>query len=496
MIKIEKEDAEKYMMMAVEEMKASVSEYRNDNKAVPKVGAVLVWNDGKTDAVTCTCAHRGELRSGDHAEYTLLDRKLRDKDLTGGVLFATLEPCAPGSRQPPKCSCSERIVNARISKVFFGLQDPDPTVAGKGMEYLRKNGIEVQLFPKELQDVIKEENAAFLKQANERAQLAENNESETVDSLTFSLEDLSDEALDLYGKKLGLTRQSVLEHLTDLDLLERKDDGSFSPKKECLILFGKNPSVKCKGAYVTVKRKGKTSAGDAIKYFYSPMVLAVEEIGTWYKESIPDQSYDSTMKRSIDQQTRFHVFREAVVNAIMHRDYSIVGSCITIVVSENILEIKSPGAPPSPITVDQLNSFDAPALSRNPSIAFVFRELNYSENYGHGLDLMREMRLVGLPYPHYSFDGVNLSLAIPLSKESLTSIFPETSTLTPEELAIVEFIRENGEATKAMVASAFNITEKTAQRRLSLLVEKGFISGNGEAKKSKKYGYVISRKYS
>lgn len=487
---ITNEQAKKYMEMAIEEMKLSVSENRSDKKAVPKVGAVLVWPDGNINTVTC--AHRGELRNGDHAEYTLIDRKLRDKDLTGAVLFATLEPCAPGSRQPPKCSCSERIVNARIAKVFFGIEDPDPTVAGKGIKYLHDNGVEIEIFTKGYQDIIKEENSVFLKQASERAQLESNKGKKIEKSLNASLDDLSDKALDVYGKHLGLTNNAVIEHLVSVGLIDRRNDGSYAPKKECIILFGKNPSTKCKGAYIAIKRKGKSSAGDAIKAFYSPMVLAVDEIGTWYKETIPNQSFDETMSRGMDQQPRFYIFREAVVNAIMHRDYSIEGSCITIIVSEDTIEIKSPGYPPSPISIDQLNAFNAPYLSRNPLISHVFREMNFSENVGHGLDLMREMRSIGLPNPHYSYDGVYLTLSIPLSKESLTTIFPQLKGLSSEELAIVEYIRENGMVTKAMVASKFHISEKTAQRRLSSLLDKGFICGNGEAKTSKKFGYVVS----
>lgn len=105
---------------------------------------------------------------------------------------------------------------------------------------------------------------------------------------------------------------------------------------------------------------------------------------------------------------------------------------------------------------------------------------------------MREMHSIGFPYPHYSYDGVCLTLSIPLSKESLTTMFPQLKKLSPEELSIVEFIRENKMVTKAMVASKLNISEKTAQRRLSSLLDKGFIAGNGEAKTSKKYGYVVS----
>lgn len=147
---------------------------------------------------------------------------MRDKDLTGAVLFATLEPCAPGSRQPPKCSCSERIVNARIAKVFFGIEDPDPTVAGKGIEYLRDNGVEIEIFTKEYQDIIKEENYAFLKQASERARLEKHKEQETEESDIASTADLSDKALDVYGKHLGKARQGVLEHLVGIGLIDIK----------------------------------------------------------------------------------------------------------------------------------------------------------------------------------------------------------------------------------------------------------------------------------
>src|ERR1700722_734473 len=98
-------DKRKYMQLAIEEMQKSIAEVRADGKTSPKVGAVLVSKDGQV----LGCAYRGELREGDHAEYTLLDRKLRDKNLTGCILFATLEPCADGARKKPKIECAQRI---------------------------------------------------------------------------------------------------------------------------------------------------------------------------------------------------------------------------------------------------------------------------------------------------------------------------------------------------------------------------------------------------
>jgi ATP-dependent DNA helicase RecG len=63
-------DPRKMMEKAVEAMQKSINEPREDGKASPLVGAVLVKPDGSTDT-----AFHGELRHGDHAEFTLLERK-------------------------------------------------------------------------------------------------------------------------------------------------------------------------------------------------------------------------------------------------------------------------------------------------------------------------------------------------------------------------------------------------------------------------------------
>ena len=132
-----RKDPKEYMKLAVEVMKKSIPERKKQNPS-PYVGAVLVFPDG-----TVETAHRGELREGDHAEYTLLDKKNRIKSLKGCWLFATLEPCAPGARKAPKISCAERIVSARISEVWFGIEDKNPTVNHGGIDHLLENKVKV-----------------------------------------------------------------------------------------------------------------------------------------------------------------------------------------------------------------------------------------------------------------------------------------------------------------------------------------------------------------
>ena len=90
-------DARRLMEIAVEAMKGSRNEPRDDGKISPAVGAVI-W-DEKLKRYETAC--RGELREGDHAEFGLLERKNRDRNVEGFTLFATLEPCAPGARSEP-----------------------------------------------------------------------------------------------------------------------------------------------------------------------------------------------------------------------------------------------------------------------------------------------------------------------------------------------------------------------------------------------------------
>jgi ATP-dependent DNA helicase RecG len=189
------------MELAIEAMRQSVNEPRADGKASPLVGAVLRKTDG-----TVETACRGELRYGDHAEFTLLERKNRHFKLDGAVLFVTLEPCAPGARHYPKLSCAERIVLARIKEVWVGIEDPDPTVDRKGIKYLQDNGVTVHMFDRELQEIIRTENKDFIDQALDRADAAdEKGRSKAVilsalenQFAAVAMEDFSIEALEQY----------------------------------------------------------------------------------------------------------------------------------------------------------------------------------------------------------------------------------------------------------------------------------------------------------
>ena len=118
-----------YMRLALEQARRGEG-WTNPN---PMVGAVLV-RDGR---ILSTGYH--ERCGALHAERHALSRCTESP--AGATLYVTLEPCCHHGRQPP---CTDAILQAGIARVVVGSDDPNPLVAGKGLEILRQAGVQVE----------------------------------------------------------------------------------------------------------------------------------------------------------------------------------------------------------------------------------------------------------------------------------------------------------------------------------------------------------------
>ncbi|HTW37401.1 MAG TPA: bifunctional diaminohydroxyphosphoribosylaminopyrimidine deaminase/5-amino-6-(5-phosphoribosylamino)uracil reductase RibD [Steroidobacteraceae bacterium] len=120
----------------------------------PRVGCVIVEGDR-------TVGEGWHERPGEpHAEIMAL--RAAGARAAGGTAYVTLEPCCHFGRTPP---CADALIEARLGRVVFALEDPNPDVRGKGAERLRAAGIAVESGL--MQHEAAELNAGFIKRMTE-----------------------------------------------------------------------------------------------------------------------------------------------------------------------------------------------------------------------------------------------------------------------------------------------------------------------------------------
>ena len=121
-------EAERYMSRALSLAKRG----QGRTSPNPMVGAVIV-KEGK---IVGEGYHRAP--GEPHAEVEAI--KAAGDNTQGAELYVTLEPCNHYGRTPP---CTLAIMAAGIKKVYYGIDDPNPTVIGGGADTLRKAGVDV-----------------------------------------------------------------------------------------------------------------------------------------------------------------------------------------------------------------------------------------------------------------------------------------------------------------------------------------------------------------
>ena len=217
------------------------------------------------------------------------------------------------------------------------------------------------------------------------------------------------EALDLRRLRDYLTRvlggdapatNDRLEWETLLDNLELMTEsvGAYVATINGLLLFGLAPKRYLPHSGVrAISYPGVESdyAARADEDLRGPLVPLGAADGSIVEAGLVDQAWDF-VRRNISPTARFEgarridgweypksVVREALVNALVHRDYTIAGTDIMLAIYADRLEVQSPGRPPNTVTVERMKA--GVRYARNQTLVNVLRDYGYVEARGMGV---------------------------------------------------------------------------------------------------------------
>lgn len=198
-----------------------------------------------------------------------------------------------------------------------------------------------------------------------------------------------------------------------------------------------------------------------------PISKALEPIIAFIRRHTSLAAEIGEMRRKDIPQYPPTVVREAVINALLHTDYSIKGSSIQVAIFDDRIEITNPGCLPFGL------SFEA-ALSgisqlRNRVIGRVFRELNLIEQWGSGLGRMINIcEQQGIPLPKFEELGnfFRITLYHGVNRQVLTEEWHKP---------IIEYLKLNKEILPKKAQELWKVTSRTASSRLKKMCEEGIL---------------------
>ena len=180
--------------------------------------------------------------------------------------------------------------------------------------------------------------------------------------------------------------------------------------------------------------------------------------------------------------------REALTNALIHRDYTNQGRDIKVGIYDDIVNIVSPGGFPSTLTADGLR--EGRSEIRNRVIARVFKELGYIEQWGTGLQRIKKTCLDhGLQEPRIREISDSIDIEFQRPRVSGISEVPDTAgyrrippNTNQQESVILKQLDQNGTITAAQVMHLLSVKERRAREILKQLSEKHLLEKRGSAR--------------
>lgn len=300
----------------------------------------------------------------------------------------------------------------------------------------------------------------------------------------FNLE-LINQALEADGKQ-PVRRAEIVRGLVDLGVaLPSAPPADPSVTIAAALLFAKQPRKYAPAATVQVVRRTGVGPGPGPtvdrRELGGPIPLLLDEVLAFVEAHTSSHQAVIGRRRERIPEYPTTVLREAVLNALAHRDYGLAGATVDITIWDDRIEIRSPGSLPGHITLDNIREEH---YSRNKRVMHVLKLMGLVEEYGEGVDRMfreLEARLMEPPL----FAATPSSVTVTVQSRSLLTIEDQTwlslvghFDLSPQERRILVLAKRGGSITRKDVRAV--VPEGDAQALLSAAVAKGLLVMTGE----------------
>jgi ATP-dependent DNA helicase RecG len=304
--------------------------------------------------------------------------------------------------------------------------------------------------------------------------------------------ELSTDNIRRFIERRHTVRGAPLSEPTEKFLLQfeaiKLEGGRCCPTVGGLLMFSESSRKRFPYARIKCGRFRGTAAVEYIdqKDYDGPLDRQLEGAMAFYKANVQRGAKITGVRREERDAYPELAVREAIANAVCHRDYNIGGSDIKFAMFDDRIEISSPGALPPRISIGMLGKGISEA--RNKVIARIFREMGIIEEWGQGIAKMRSAMLEwGLSEPVFQEHGHFFKVILPGLK-----VFepPGEAELDPDEGMILELTRARGRITTREAMQATGRSRPAVRRKLSRLQKLGLLSFKG-SRPSDPTGYYI-----
>ena len=301
------------------------------------------------------------------------------------------------------------------------------------------------------------------------------------------LEDIDEEKVRWFLRRAKYERRLELDLETPvreaLEKIELLREGKLT--NAAILLFGKNPQrffIQSETRCARFKGAKPLEFID-MKVFGGNIIDQMEDAVEFVKEHIKLHAKIVGMERVERWEYPIDAIREAITNAICHRDYEISAN-VQVRIFDDRIEIWGCGHLPEPLTVEDLKQRHRSIL-RNPLVGKCFFWIKFIEQWGTGTNRIIDACLdYGLPEP--VFEELSGSLVVTLRKGITEELLREKG-LNERQIKAVSYIREKGGITNKEYQVLFDVSRITATRDFKLLEGEGILKRIGKGKRDSKY---------